>query len=113
MSNNLNTISEQVKQYIVEMQKNTCANNPYRPALNLHNYNCYQWKFNKGFFDDAGYVIDYIDEYSLSKNNSIENLQALCPNCNAVKVKKFNKQKKHFTTSQLANGLKYMEVENI
>ena len=58
----------------------------------------------------SGYVIHHINEYNLSGDNTINNIQALCPNCYAVKVNRFNKQKQHFTTSQLAIGMQYMDT---
>ena len=100
---------EQILKNILSRQNNKCANNPLKPALNLHDYSCYQWRFNSGFFDEGGYVIHHINEYNLSGDNTINNIQALCPNCYAVKVNRFNKQKQHFTTSQLAIGMQYME----
>ena len=100
-----------MENYILNLQENKCANNPNKPALNLSDYNCLLWINNNGYFDYSGYVIGYIDEYNLSHNNSIKNIQALCPNCHAVKVKKFNKQNKHFTTSQLAIGIQYMDID--
>ncbi len=105
-----NNISEEVKQIILLRQDNKCANKPFAPALNLHDYTCYQWKFNYGNFDESSYIIHHINEYIISRNNSINNIQALCPNCYAVKLNKFNKQKKHFTTSQLAIGMSYMDT---
>ena len=102
----------EVEKYIIYLQDNKCANNPYKSALNLSDYYCPQWRHNNGYFDDAMYVINYINEYSLVNNCLIQNLQALCPNCNAVKVNRFNKQKKHFTTSQLAIGVQYMDTNN-
>lgn len=108
--NNSNYISEEIKHLILMRQNNKCANRPFNPALNLLDYNCYQWKFNYGDFDESGYIIHHINEFNLSMDNSIANIQALCPNCYAVKLKRFNKQKKHFTTSQLAIGIQYMDT---
>ena len=103
-------ISKQAEDFILQKQDNKCANRPFNPALNLHDYNCYQWKFNFGNFDESGYIVHHINEYCLSGDNSITNIQALCPNCYAVKLNRFNKQKKHFTTSQLAIGMQYMDT---
>ena len=107
---NSNYISKQTEQFILLKQNNKCANRPFAPALNLHDYPCYQWKFNYGDFNESGYIIHHINEFSLSEDNSIANIQALCPNCYAVKLKRFNKQKKHFTTSQLAIGMQFMDT---
>ena len=43
---------------------------------------------NKGSFDESGYEIDHIIEYSLTGNDSIENLQALCSMCHKTKTKR-------------------------
>jgi hypothetical protein len=60
----------------------------------LNNYDCPLWakKYNKGSFDKAGYAIDHIIEHSLTQDNSIENLQALCRSCHTVKTGNFNKK---------------------
>jgi hypothetical protein len=89
---------------------NKCANSPFNPAINLSDYKCYNWIYNNGYFNEYGCVIDYIDEYIISHNNSINNIQLLCPNCYTVKLNRFNKQKQHFTSSQLANGMCYMDI---
>ena len=96
--------------YILTRQNNKCANTPFKPAINLYNYNCYLWMYNNGNFDESGYIIHHINEYNLSMDNSINNIQALCPNCYAVKLNRYNKQHKHFTTSQLASGIQYMDL---
>jgi len=106
----MSNISETIKKNILIKQNFQCANNPYRPALNLSDYKCYLWIHNNGYFDEATYNIHHIDEYKLSNNNTINNIQALCPNCYAVKVNRFNKQKQHFTTSQLHSGRCYMDL---
>jgi hypothetical protein len=100
------------KEFILKQQNFKCANSPYNPALNLIDYNCYLWIYNNGYFDEAGYIINHINEFNLSIDNSITNLQALCPNCYAVKVKRFNKHNKYFTTSQLAIGRQFMDTSD-
>jgi hypothetical protein len=106
-----NHISDQVKKHILMQQYYKCANAPYKPAVNLHDYLCLQWKYNNGDFDEAGYKIHHINEFGLTLNNRIDNIQALCPNCYAVKVSKFLKQRQQFTSTQLANGMQYMDIE--
>jgi hypothetical protein len=86
-------IPQYIKNTILRRQNGKCANIPMRPALNLQDYICLLWQTNDGKFDEAGYNIDHIVEYSDSYNNHISNLQALCPNCHAVKTKRFMAQK--------------------
>ena len=105
-------ISIRTKQITLEKQSYTCANSPFKPALNLENYECLVWKCYNGKFDDAGYEFDHIIEYSISFDSSPQNVQALCPNCHSVKTKKFMKQKQDFTSLQIANGQQHMEIEH-
>ena len=83
-----------IKELIAFLQNNKCGNSPFNDSNMFNGYKCLLWKYNKGKFDDAGYHIDHIIEYCISKNNHISNLQALCPNCHSVKTKIFCKNKK-------------------
>ena len=76
----------------------------------IFGYDCLLWKYNDGQFDEAGYQIDHIDEFCLTGNNDISNLQALCPNCHAVKTKRFLKKKRKFTTEQINMGSEEMII---
>jgi 5-methylcytosine-specific restriction endonuclease McrA len=111
------TISKKTIDEILLIQNGKCANSPFKPAINLSDYNCLLWKYQNGVFDESGYEIDHIDEYSiLSKQdnvdvNHISNLQALCPSCHKVKTKKFRKQKNTFTSSELEYGHAHMEID--
>ena len=98
-------ISNKVKQNVLAKQNNKCA-------ASVKDYNCLLWITNGGNFDESGYEFDHIDEYSITKNNCEENIQALCPNCHAVKTKRFKKNKHLFTTSELNNGSAVMEIDN-
>lgn len=69
-------ISNKIREEIVKKQHNKCATISY--------YNCRTIEF-----DDAGFEIDHIKEYTLTKCSNINNLQALCPGCHAVKTKRF------------------------
>ena len=106
------TITQKTKELIINRQYNRCANSPFKPALNLTGYTCPFWIYNNGVFDDSGYAIDHIDEVSITSNNELENLQALCHNCHAVKTRKFKNHKNMFTTSQLHTGAGFMDVDN-
>ena len=103
-------ISEKTKREVLLRQDNKCANNPWYPAINLSDYNCLLWKYEGGFFDASGYQFDHINEYSLDGNNSLNNIQALCPSCHCVKTKKFLNNKKYFTSTELGAGCGKMDL---
>lgn len=82
-------VSEALKKLIAGKQTYKCAN-----LLNsnvIKNYNCPLWqnKERAGSFGEEGYQIDHIIEHSVSKDDSPENLQALCISCHSVKTKRF------------------------
>jgi len=88
-------ITESVKKTIAARQSFKCANNQSDAwASSPTNYDCTLWQCRDGTFDEAGYEIDHIAEVSISGDNSVENLQALCPMCHRVKTKRFLQQKK-------------------
>ena len=58
----------------------------------------------------AGYTFDHIEEFCLTKNNNLTNIQALCPNCHSVKTKNFSKYKYIFTSIELEQGAGFMET---
>jgi hypothetical protein len=68
------------------------------------------WVLYDGDFDDSGFEIDHIDEFSKTKDNELSNLQLLCPCCHKVKTKIFMKNKCQFTSSEIGNGQCLMEV---
>jgi hypothetical protein len=105
------TITQKTKDLISNRQYNRCANSPFKPALNLSGYLCPFWIYNR-LFDNSGYAIDHIDEVSITSNNELENLQALCHNCHAVKTRKFKNNKNMFTSSQLHTGAGFMDIDN-
>jgi 5-methylcytosine-specific restriction endonuclease McrA len=85
------SIPESVKKLVAGRQLYTCANKIDSKLPGLENYKCTSWDSNKkGSFDESGYEIDHIIEYALSKDNSENNLQALCRSCHMVKTKRFN-----------------------
>ena len=85
-------ISESIKKIVAAKQDYKCAN--FLGSNIIPNYNCIYHKCRGGTFDEAGYEIDHIKEYSISKNNKLENLQALCIPCHRVKTIRFNQKKK-------------------
>ena len=105
-------IPRKIKLKVLDNQNYKCANKPDKPALNLHDYKCYLWIYNYGNFDEATYDFDHIEEHCIKSDNSINNIQALCPNYHRVKTNRFNNQKQHFSTLQLAKGQQYMDIDN-
>ena len=103
-------ISEKIKKAILVRQQYKCANSPYLPSIGMNGYICLLYKCNNGIFDEAGYNFDHIEEFCITKNNDINNIQALCPNCHAVKTKYFRKGKNIFTSLELENGAGFMEM---
>lgn len=90
-------LSESIKKQIAGQQFHKCANGPDIELYRLTNYQCPLWisPLHNGVFDEAGYDIDHIEEYSLTQNNAMDNLQALCKNCHSVKTKRFMNKHKH------------------
>jgi 5-methylcytosine-specific restriction endonuclease McrA len=96
-------ISQKIKQNVLQRQEYKCAK--------IKDYRCLLWICNNGIFDEAGYEFDHIEEYSITKNNLEDNIQALCPNCHTVKTKRFLKNKNIFTTIELDNGAGLMDID--
>jgi hypothetical protein len=86
---NIRKVRESTKKLIVGAQSQKCNNSPGSNLKRLEKYKCPMWIFNEGIFDEGSYEIDHIVEWSISKNDDINNLQALCPNCHRVKTRKF------------------------
>jgi 5-methylcytosine-specific restriction endonuclease McrA len=88
-NNTRSKLPESMKKRVAAKQNFKCANKPGSELKGLEKYNCAIWKHRDGTFDESLYQIDHIEEYSISQNNDISNLQALCPSCHAVKTKRF------------------------
>lgn len=85
-------LSEAMKKRIAGKQRFQCANKPGKKIKGLENYNCPLWDSNskeRGNFDETGYEIDHKVEFSISEDDSEENLQALCHMCHLAKTKRF------------------------
>lgn len=106
-------MNENKKKYICrEVKDIVLKNQQYKCANSIKDYKCLLWIINNGYFDEAGYQFDHINEYCLSSDNGINNIQALCPNCHAVKTKRFMQNKKIFSTFELDNGSGIMQIDN-
>ena len=98
-------LSEAAKKRIAGNQHYKCANKPGANLKGLGQYSCPLWKIKnktiRGSFDAAGYDIDHIVEYSITQDDSDDNLQALCLNCHRSKTVDFiiEKSKKNSTKS--------------
>jgi hypothetical protein len=84
-------VSDCIKKQIAGKQHFKCANKPNVVLNKLEDYDCPMWdrKTDVGSFDESGYDIDHKTEYCLTKNNNINNLQALCKPCHIVKTRNF------------------------
>jgi len=96
----LRYISESLKKKVAGKQIFRCANHPTANLRGIGNFKCPYWRITgdgQGNFDESGYEIDHIIEYSLTKDNREENLQALCYPCHRVKTNNFLREKKCYT----------------
>ena len=75
---------------ILKRQTYQCANSPGIGLFRMENYLCPLWIFRNGYFDGAEYQIDHIVEHALVEDNSVNNLQALCPSCHTCKTRQFH-----------------------
>ena len=85
-------VTEGQRKIIAGKQFNKCANSPGSNLIKLESYTCPLWQrtINSGCFDESGYEIDHIVEHSITQDDSMSNLQALCVTCHRVKTKRFN-----------------------
>ena len=105
-------ISKRDIKTVLLTQSNKCCNKPDKPAVNLRGYNCLLWKYQDGTFDESGYEMDHINEHCATSDNTLKTLQALCPNCHSVKTRRFMKNKRTFTSTELDEGAALMEVDD-
>jgi hypothetical protein len=109
-------IKEATKKKIAGKQFYRCANKPDITLYNLENYNCPMWSLYNGSFDESGYDIDHIIEFSISQNNMEDNLQALCVSCHRVKTRNFAGCKKQYigqVKEQVKKCKKNKKTENM
>lgn len=92
-----------MKKQIAGRQYYKCNNKPGAKLIGLDDYKCPLWlssEDNKGSFDNSGYEIDHITEWSITKNDNPDNLQALCKSCHCVKTKLFQINKTNKTKTE-------------
>ncbi len=75
-------------QMVAGRQRYRCANKPGQRLYGLIGYQCPLWQItgdNCGSFDQSGYEINHIADFSLVHGYVVEDLIALCACCHAVK----------------------------
>lgn len=78
---------------VTESQKKVIASRQGYKCRRIPGYECPFYKNGQdGTFDESGYEIDHINEFSLTQDDSQDNLQALCINCHRVKTRRFMNQ---------------------
>ena len=107
------TLTPKQKSQVYSNQNGKCANNPMYPATGLKDYKCLLWMINDGKFDASGCQYDHKDEHALGGQATIENTQALCPNCHAYKTAKFRTHKNQFTTGEIDDGRAMMQIDSV
>lgn len=111
-----NQITETVRKRISGRQFYKCANKPDIDLKGLENYTCPMWNQmgdNKGSFDESGFDIDHIEEFSISQNNDDSNLQALCKSCHIVKTKRFMSGNKNKTIVRKSIAIADDDIEEV
>lgn len=86
-------IPRKIKYKVLFKQRYTCKNTPGATLYNIGYHDCPVWKNVDcpGMFDEKGYEIDHIVEFSINQDNSVDNLQALCYRCHKIKTANFMK----------------------
>ncbi|HLX54434.1 MAG TPA: HNH endonuclease, partial [Aquella sp.] len=85
-------LTESMKRRVAGCQYFRCANSPGKQLRSMGDFECPLWRTpgnHQGNFDESGYEIDHIVEFSISGDDSKSNLQALCLSCHRVKTVNF------------------------
>ena len=102
-------IKKDVYDKLREKSGNKCSN--YPGSNIIKDYKCPMWLLYNGEIDESGVETDHIDEFSITHNNDLDNLQLLCVCCHKVKTKLFMKNKGIFTSTEISNGACLMDVD--
>ncbi|AYV78903.1 MAG: hypothetical protein Edafosvirus46_5 [Edafosvirus sp.] len=89
MTNSQSKVSEAIKKAVVALQGYKCNNEPGKNLYRLIDVKCPRWETHGGNFSQGGYQVDHNIERSIGGSDDIENLQALCLDCHAVKTNNF------------------------
>jgi hypothetical protein len=89
-------ISQKIKNEILIKQNFKCANIPGVHIRYLSNFSCPLWTRSNGDLEkisdtpsEYAYNIDHIVEHSISSDNNISNLCALCISCHYIKTRNY------------------------
>ena len=102
-------ISNSVKMGIAHRQNYTCANFINNTIID------YKCPMNGKRFDQSGFDVDHIVEFSITQDNSLSNLQALCLLCHRVKTNRFvgNRKKRVAVISKPETNTMYMKLPDV
>jgi len=103
-------VTEALKKLVAGRQNYKCANKINSQVVK--NYNCPLWQNEErqGSFGEEGYQIDHIIEHSVSRNDTPENLQALCLSCHSVKTRRFMIQNEEKTMTDKNENIEKIEL---
>ncbi len=94
------------KRTLTDSQKKTIAGKQHYKCATITNYECPLWNANRdGSFDESGYEIDHITEFSLTQDDNVDNLQALCLSCHRVKTKRFTQKGKKILNVDITDSM--------
>lgn len=86
-------IPDKVKRQILDRQNDRCANEPGSNLFRILGFPCLLWEGGRdGVFIGSCYEFDHVVEFSLTRDNSIGNLQCLCSSCHSLKTKDFQSE---------------------
>jgi len=103
-------VSEITKKHVVILQNFKCANSPNSNLKNIGKYKCHLYQIGDGSFNESGWEIDHIVEFSIGGSDDISNLQALCVCCHQVKTNNFTAKKTEANNSEIIEIIKVKKV---
>lgn len=118
-------ISQKIKNEILIKQNFKCANIPGVHIRYLSNFSCPLWARNNGDLEkisdtpsEYSYNIDHIVEHSISSDNNVSNLCALCISCHYIKTRNYlnvldYSKKKSYESNDNFNLYEYTESDNL
>jgi len=102
------------KRTLTDSQKRTIAGKQHYKCATITNYECPLWNGNRdGSFDESGYEIDHITEFSLTQDDNVDNLQALCLSCHRVKTKRFTQKGKKILNVDITDSIMDIQDESM